>query len=259
MRLVDYDQFGTGPDELVSVTLGLDEVERDHKVVAHLEQRPSSEKVPFQPGGGGSQYQLGLDVELGPQFVLPLFRQVRRAEDRQFPGISAFQQFPGDQTGLDRLSHAHVVGDQHPHRIETQCHQEGHQLVGPGLDGDAPCRAERPGAGSEAQPQGIAEQASRLSIAQVGSRVGHGEPGRFHLLDLGEYPGGFVVAASQGADHQQLGIGIAQHHPVAASGGHQASRREDHSIPPWWPAPKTSWFSVTILSQSSLCPKRMVR
>ena len=61
-------------------------------------------QVALQPGRGGGQHQLGLDVELGCELELPLLGQMGRAQHRQLAGVATLQQLPGDEGGLDGLA-----------------------------------------------------------------------------------------------------------------------------------------------------------
>ena len=87
---------------------------------------------------GGRQHQLGVDVELVAQLAPATARPVRAGRAR--PGRLALalgEQLGGDQAGLDGLADADVVGDQQPDGVLPQRHQQRHELVGAGLDGDA--------------------------------------------------------------------------------------------------------------------------
>ena len=99
-------------------------------------------------------------MELVAQLGLPLLGQVRRAEHGQALDLAAVQQLAGDQAGFDGLADAHIVGDQQADRVELERHQQRHELVGPRLDANPGKRAERPGAGAEAQAHGVAQQAA---------------------------------------------------------------------------------------------------
>ena len=116
--LVDDDQLGAGPDEVVAAAVRLDEVEGHDEVVVHVEQRLAHGEVALQPGCGGGQHQLGLDVELGFEFELPLLGQMGRAQHGELAGVAAFEQLPGDEGRLDGLAHPHVVCDEQAYRVE---------------------------------------------------------------------------------------------------------------------------------------------
>ena len=120
------------------------------------------------------------------QLALPLLGEVRRAEHGEALDLAAVEQLAGDQRGLDRLADADVVGDQQPHRVELERHQQRHELVGARLDGD-PAEASGTGRRDERkpEPQRVAQQAraarrrrpapgraARTSPASTGSSSG---------------------------------------------------------------------------------------
>ena len=87
--------------------------------------------------------------------------------------MPAVEQLAGDHAGLDGLAHAHVVGDQQPHRVEAQRHDQRHELVRSRSDRDVAERAERRRARAQAEPGGVEQEARRRGIgdrARVGAR-----------------------------------------------------------------------------------------
>jgi hypothetical protein len=60
------------------------------------------------------------------------------AEHRQPTSITLLEQLARDESSLDRLPDADVVGDEETHRIQAQRHEQGHELIRPRLDGDRP-------------------------------------------------------------------------------------------------------------------------
>ena len=132
VRLINDHKFGTGSNEVVTSPVGLDEVDRDDGVVVDVEDRQVVGQSAFEATGRGAQHELGVDVEFVLQFRLPLLSQVRWAQDAQSVGRSLLQQFLGDERRLDGLADADVVGNQQPHRVELESHQQRHKLVGPG-------------------------------------------------------------------------------------------------------------------------------
>ena len=156
MGLVHNHELGTAEREVLGALRLLDEIGRhDGKRVA-LKDRLADVQVAFQTLDGARQDQLRLDVELVRQLPLPLLGQGRGTEHRQAADLAAVEQLAGDEAGFDRLADAYVVGDQHAHRVELQRHHQRHQLIGPGLDGDAPEAAKRPGGGARREPGRIA-------------------------------------------------------------------------------------------------------
>src|SRR5207253_10583623 len=90
-------------------------------------------------------------------------------------------------------------------------------LVGPGFDGDAGERAERPGRGAEPDTQRRAQQPGAGRVTQVG-RSGRWEHGWTDIFEAGEYGGGVVVAAAQRAQDEQIGSAVGEDDPLPASG-----------------------------------------
>ena len=127
-----------------------------------------------------------------------------RAEHGQALGVAAIQHLPGDQRSLDRLADADIVGDQQPHRLEPECHQQRNELIRTGVDGDAPERAERPGGRAETEPESVAEQASAARIARRRWVRGR-ERRRCDWLELWENPGDLVIGGPEGPEDSSSG------------------------------------------------------
>ena len=61
-----------------------------------------------------------MDFELRCQLRDPLIDEVRRAEHREPLDLAAVEKLAGNQSALDCLADAHVVGDQEAHHVELQ-------------------------------------------------------------------------------------------------------------------------------------------
>ena len=107
--------------------------------------------------------------------LLPLLAEMRRADDREALDLATIEQLAGDQPGLDGLADADVVGDQEPHRLLAERHQERHQLVGARLDAEIAEGAERPGAGAELEPHGVAQEQAGRAASPPWSGSGRGK------------------------------------------------------------------------------------
>jgi len=92
---------------------------------------------------------------------------MRRAEDGQPLAFAAVDQLTGDEEGLHRLSDPDVVGDEEAHRVQLEPHEQGNELIRPGIYRDAAEGAERAGAGTETEPQRVAEQAAGAVVADL--------------------------------------------------------------------------------------------
>ena len=229
--LVHDHQLGTRPDEVVSATVRLDEVDRHDHVGVPLEDRLVQGESALQAGGGRGEHQFGVDVELFAQLGLPLLCQMRRAEYGQALGVSLGHELRRDQSGFDGLADAHVVSDEKTHWVEAQRHQQRHELVGPRVAADPGHRPERPCARPEPEPQSVAQQAGRVGVAEMPDRVGRTEAGRLDRLDLGEDAGRLVVSAPQRPHDHQLGHVVRQHNPVPPTSRDKRTRRVRHSRP----------------------------
>src|SRR5699024_5157911 len=209
-------------DEVVTVPGRLDEVGGDDDVLVFVEQGLAHVQATLQAGDGGGQQQFGVDVELGAELGLPLVGQGRRTQHGQAGGVPLGQEFGGDQARFDGLADTDVVTDEHAYGRLAQCHEQWHQLVGAGLDGDAGQGTEGARPGAETDAQGRSQQTGGLGVAQVGG-VGGVEGGRADLFQGGKEGGHVVVAAAQGAQHQHVGGALGEHHPFSAPGRDQGA------------------------------------
>ena len=194
----------------------LDEVGRNDGKGVTVEDRFAHQQVAFQPLDRARQDQFGLDVELLRQLPLPLFGQGRGTEHGQTADLAAVEQLTSDEAGFDGLADANVVGDQHAHRIELQRHHQRHELVGPGLDGDAPETAKRAGGGAGGEAGRVAQQAARGEVAEV-FPARKPERRRLDRLHRRQDPGDLFVETAHRAQHQQFVGRVGQHHPLAAA------------------------------------------
>ncbi|MNF71527.1 hypothetical protein D3C84_534780 [compost metagenome] len=155
--LVDDDAFRSGSQELFAVALALDVIQADDDYGVVVEQAHTMRQLALDAGGGSRSQRHSLKVEAGFQLALPLFDQVRRAEDGQAGDFATIHQFAGDQAGLDGLADTHVVGNQQAHGGQAQRHQQRHELVAARLHGNVAEGAERAGSGAQGQTQCIAQ------------------------------------------------------------------------------------------------------
>ena len=75
-------------------------------------------------------------MEFLEEFVLPLFRQVGWAEDRETLDFLAVQQFFDNHQGFDGFADTNVVSNEQSDWILTQGHEQWDKLIGSGLDSD---------------------------------------------------------------------------------------------------------------------------
>ena len=129
VSFVNNDTFRTGADKFIPSALTFDVIQRnDHKRIM-LKNGFTLSQIPFEPGCGRSQHEFSLDMEFIPEFLLPLFRQRRRAENRDAFDFSAVEQFTGNQSRLNGFPDPDVIGNQYADRILPQSHQQRHKLI----------------------------------------------------------------------------------------------------------------------------------
>ena len=180
--LVDDDQLGAAAQEVAPAPVGLDQVGRDDDVA----DRRSKSDWPT------AQSRSSRVTVLGSTSSASMWNFSRSSAchcSARWGGQSTARRRTSPRSSSSRaIRHAStvlpmpdVVGDQEPDRVELQRHQERHELVRAGLDGELGERAERPGAGAEAQADRVAEQPAGVEVADPG-RVGQVERGRLDRL-----------------------------------------------------------------------------
>ena len=96
---------------------------------------------------------------------MPLFAEVRGADDREAPDLPPLQQFPRDEEGFDGLADAHVVCEQEPDSPALlERHDERDHLVASGAESELRRAADRAG--------GRAERAGRYACPEAGGGLG---------------------------------------------------------------------------------------
>ena len=233
MRLVDDDEVGAGAQEVEPARLGLDEVHGDDDVGVPLEERHAGAATPLEARDGAREDELGLDVELLAQLALPLLGEGGRAEDGEPVRLAPGDQLGGDEAGLDRLADADVVGDEEAHRVELERHEERDELVGARLDGDGAEAPERPGAGAEAEPDGVAQEAAGAEVTEARG-VGRRELGGLDVLERREDPRDLFLRAAERAEDEEVVFRFGKDDPFAATGGDEGADGEGHA---WLPFP----------------------
>ena len=154
--LVHDHALGAFEGEVLGAAWGLDEVGGHHGERMLFEDRYAEGQVALQALDRARQHELRFDVELLRQLPLPLFGQMRRAEHSDSVNLAAVEQFARDETRLDGLADADVVGDEHAHRIELEGHHQRHELVGPGLHRDTTEATEGAGGGTGGETRRVA-------------------------------------------------------------------------------------------------------
>ena len=157
MRLVDDDEVRAGAQKIVAPPVRFDVIEGYDREEIGVEHRFVRAESPLQAGSRSRADHLGVEAELFGELLLPLFAQVRRADDGQPLDFSPVEQFSRNQARLDGFANAYVVGDEQAHRILFHRHQQGHELIGSRLDVQVPETPKGTGAGAQFQAQRIAQ------------------------------------------------------------------------------------------------------
>ena len=183
MGLVHHDAIRRDGEEMLPVAFALDIIQADDDERVLVEKPDAGRQRAFDAVGAGGRERHGPQMEPVFQLRLPLVHQVRRAQDRAASDFAAIQQLADDESGLDGFADAHVIRDEQADHRQPQCHEQRHELIGAGLDGDVAERAEWPGPVAEFQMDGIPQQSGRL-VAAVAGRIGQREDCRFRRCKL---------------------------------------------------------------------------
>ena len=138
VRLVHDDEVRAVLDEVGAFAVTLDEVNADDLdgVVAKDAARASGDAA-FKLADRAGTDDDGIEAEFLAQLLLPLFAEVRRAEDAERLDFPAIEHFTGDEQSFDRFADADVVGDEHSDGVQAQGHEQRHELVRARADGHA--------------------------------------------------------------------------------------------------------------------------
>src|SRR5688572_13938120 len=81
MCFVNDHEVRTSPQKVMSPSVGLDKIHRDNNEGICVKDGLVGAKIFLQSPSGTGKDKLGIDVEFRREFALPLFRQMRRAEN----------------------------------------------------------------------------------------------------------------------------------------------------------------------------------
>ena len=186
-------------------------------------------EVALEALGGAGQDKGGVEVELRFHLLLPLFGQLGWAENGDAGNLAPVQQLAGNEERLDGLSDAHVITDKEAHGGKPQCHEKGHKLVGPGLDGDPPDAAERTNGAAGAEARGGAEKLAREVVAGLGG-VGESRAVGNGILQGNVDPGELGNRTSKRFKHQGVIGRVRLDDPLAAPAANDVSYGEWHDF-----------------------------
>ena len=228
--LVDDHQLGALLDEHVVAGVGLDVVDADDLVGIVVEDAGVALDLAVEAGLGVGADDDGLDVELGADLLLPLFAEVGQTDHGETLDGAAFEHFADDEQGLDGFADADIVRDEESHGVLAERHDERHDLVGAGAEGEFGEGAEGAGAVAEGEAGRVVDEAGGADVAEVGGRGG-GEAGVGGAVggdvEREVDAGDFVIRAAEGLDDQQIfGVVGGQDHPLAAAKGDELAGLE---------------------------------
>jgi len=203
VSFVDDDQVGTGTQEVVAASVALDEVGRDHHVLVQLEEGLADGAVAFEARRRAGEDQLGVDVELAAQLLLPLLGERRRTEHGQALGLAAIKKLAGDEAGFDGLADAYVVRDEQANDVLAHGHQQGNELIRARLDCELGEGSEGTAAGTEAEADGVAKHATGSVVAEQ-VWPGRRKRGGLDGFEGKEDAGDFLVRAAEGTEDEQI-------------------------------------------------------
>ena len=120
VRLVHNNEVRAVVQEVGSFAVALHEVNADDLdgVVAEDAARARGDAA-FKLADRAGTDDDGIEAEFLAQLLLPLFAEVRRAEDAERLDFPAIEHFTGDEQGFDRFADANVVGDEHPDGVQA--------------------------------------------------------------------------------------------------------------------------------------------
>lgn len=201
-----------------------------------MEDAVADGQVALQPrgavGGDGHGAEVKARLELGG----PLIDEVRRTQDGEAGDVAAIEELARDESGLDGLADANVVGDEQTHHVELERHQQRDELVGPGLDGDLSRGPEGPGAAAEREQEGVAEEGRRaVTRGLLQRRRGEGRLGDGFGLEPEVQEGLVFLGAGHRAHAQDVGVATVEDDPLAsarADEGAGAELRGGHGVLP---------------------------
>jgi len=158
MGLIDDDQIGCGAQEVVTTPVRLDEIGRDDSDRVTLENRFAVFETTLQTGDRGAQDKFCFETELLTQLGLPLLGQRGRTQHCEPLSATLREELAGDQSGLNSLTDAHIVGDQESHGLLPQRHQQGDVLIGPWIDVQGRQRPEGTTRGAEPDTECLSQE-----------------------------------------------------------------------------------------------------
>ena len=153
MSFINDDQFRTLFHKDITAIIRLDEVNADNLKRVVIINAGITLNLAIKTGLCVGTDDHRLNIQLVPDFVLPLFTEMGQADHGKALDFPPLQQLFCDQECFDSFTDTDIISNQQTDRILTQGHDERHHLVGTGAEGELGKAAERPGAITESQPR----------------------------------------------------------------------------------------------------------
>jgi hypothetical protein len=195
--LVHNHEVGAGAQEVVTPAVRYNEIHGDdYKRVGIKYGLVGPVQSFLQTPRGAGEHQFGSDVEFGRQFALPLFGEVRWAENAEAGDFTTVQHLASNEAGFNGFTDADIVSDKQTDRVKLQRHEQWDELVRARLNSEPAERTEWSGAGAKAESDCISQKTAGDEIAEIlfARRLkARGRDG----LQCGMNAGGFLNGASE--------------------------------------------------------------
>ena len=227
MGFIDDNEFGALLQEHVASDVRLNEIDADDLERVVVVDAGIALDLAVKPGLSIGTDDDRLDVELRSDLLLPLFAEVGEADDRKAFDLPAFQKLADDEKSFDGLADTNIIGDQKPHGVLTQRHDERHDLVSPRPEREFGKGSERAGAIAEGKPGRIVKKPGGADIAEVGARWwGEASVDRAVGVNIERQvdAGDFLVGAAERLDDQRFSGSSEVGQPIRARAGKPACR-----------------------------------
>jgi hypothetical protein len=116
--LINDHKLRACPLEFETSAIRLDIIQRHDRIGVPLEDALPLEASSLKAGSCAGKNKLGVDMELLPEFFLPLLRKLRGTQNSHTLDLTAIQKLSHDEQRFHRLSDAYVVRNQYADWIE---------------------------------------------------------------------------------------------------------------------------------------------
>jgi hypothetical protein len=150
-----------------------------------------------------------------------------RTKNGEAPDLAAVQKLAHDEGGFYGFTDTHVVGNKETDDRHLEGHEEGYELVSPGLHRDMAETAEGPCRRTELETKRVAEEKAR-TVRAGATTIRRGEGGALHggEFKLGEDDLYVLVAPSQGTKAKGICVVVRLDNPFAVTNPYERAGRE---------------------------------